>query len=242
MSGTITHSWNGTVLTVTSDSGTSSADLKGDKGIRGAQGAPGVVDASLFYTTTKPPTAAEVGAAPAGFGLGGFGKAVNSPDDAKASGFYFAPAPTQIASAGNMRGIVVASSAVYLTQFWTINGYVIKRELNNNVFGEYEWLNPPYLDRVEYLTTERFNGKKVYTMLLNLGTAKGMGFNASVANRVSAIIRAEGTIAGLPMPIDNGSTSAKFNISFDSTTVNFSFTQSGYNDKPVFVRIWYTKD
>lgn len=38
------HSWNGTVLTITSDSGTSSADLKGakgDDGARGPQGAPG---------------------------------------------------------------------------------------------------------------------------------------------------------------------------------------------------------
>ena len=38
-----THSWNGTVLTVTSASGTSSADLKGDKGdsIKGDTGNPG---------------------------------------------------------------------------------------------------------------------------------------------------------------------------------------------------------
>ena len=44
MSG-IYHSWNGTVLTITSDSGTSSADLvgaKGDTGIRGPQGVGGV--------------------------------------------------------------------------------------------------------------------------------------------------------------------------------------------------------
>jgi hypothetical protein len=44
MAGQIFHSWNGTVLTITSDSGTSSADLKGapgDMGIRGAQGIPG---------------------------------------------------------------------------------------------------------------------------------------------------------------------------------------------------------
>ena len=40
MSG-IYHEWNGTVLTITSDSGTSSADLKGDDGCRGAQGAQG---------------------------------------------------------------------------------------------------------------------------------------------------------------------------------------------------------
>ena len=46
MAGTITHKWNGTVLTVTSDSGTSSMDLKGsqgDMGVRGPQGAPGVL-------------------------------------------------------------------------------------------------------------------------------------------------------------------------------------------------------
>ena len=44
MAGTITHQWTGTVLTITSDSGTSSSDLKGakgDDGARGAQGAPG---------------------------------------------------------------------------------------------------------------------------------------------------------------------------------------------------------
>jgi hypothetical protein len=39
--GNIYHSWDGTVLTITSDSGTSSADLKGDDGIRGPQGVPG---------------------------------------------------------------------------------------------------------------------------------------------------------------------------------------------------------
>lgn len=43
MSGNIYHSWNGTVLTITSDSGTSSADLRGSTGIRGAQGIPGII-------------------------------------------------------------------------------------------------------------------------------------------------------------------------------------------------------
>jgi hypothetical protein len=37
------HTWNGTILTITSDSGTSSADLKGDLGPRGPQGPAGVV-------------------------------------------------------------------------------------------------------------------------------------------------------------------------------------------------------
>ena len=46
MSGEIRHEWDGTVLTVISDSGTSSADLKGpkgDTGPRGPQGPPGII-------------------------------------------------------------------------------------------------------------------------------------------------------------------------------------------------------
>jgi len=46
VAGTIKHEWNGTILTITSDSGTSSADLKGatgDDGCRGPQGAAGTV-------------------------------------------------------------------------------------------------------------------------------------------------------------------------------------------------------
>ena len=39
--GNIYHEWNGTVLTITSDSGTSSADLQGAMGIRGPQGIAG---------------------------------------------------------------------------------------------------------------------------------------------------------------------------------------------------------
>lgn len=41
----ITHEWNGSILTITSDSGTSSADLKGIKGDKGERGARGLVGA-----------------------------------------------------------------------------------------------------------------------------------------------------------------------------------------------------
>lgn len=59
MAGEIFHEWNGTVLTITSDSGTSSADLKGakgDMGVRGAQGVAGDgagVDMSAYYTKAE---------------------------------------------------------------------------------------------------------------------------------------------------------------------------------------------
>lgn len=58
MAGQIFHEWNGTVLTITSDSGTSSMDLKGangDTGVRGPQGAAGgtTVDMSDYYTKAE---------------------------------------------------------------------------------------------------------------------------------------------------------------------------------------------
>ena len=55
MAGEIKHKWHGTVLTITSDAGTSSADLKGqrgEEGIRGPQGRCGVIvnaDGSIDY-------------------------------------------------------------------------------------------------------------------------------------------------------------------------------------------------
>ena len=52
MSG-IYHSWNGTVLTVTSDSGTSSADLQGEMGVRGPQGAAGTTPENIVYLEEK---------------------------------------------------------------------------------------------------------------------------------------------------------------------------------------------
>ena len=62
MSGQIFHEFNGTILTITSDSGTSSADLqggKGDTGPRGAQGPAGIIvnpdgtiDTSQYATET----------------------------------------------------------------------------------------------------------------------------------------------------------------------------------------------
>lgn len=51
MAGEIFHSWNGTVLTITSDSGSSSADLKGAKGDTGIRGPQGVMDYSRLNTT-----------------------------------------------------------------------------------------------------------------------------------------------------------------------------------------------
>ena len=48
-----THSWNGTTLTITSAAGTSSSDLKGDKGDTGASGKTPVKGTDYFTDEDK---------------------------------------------------------------------------------------------------------------------------------------------------------------------------------------------
>lgn len=71
MAGNIYHSFNGTVLTITSDSGTSSADLKGTKGDTGARGVRGLAGADGITSVNGKKgditlTAEDVGAEKAG--------------------------------------------------------------------------------------------------------------------------------------------------------------------------------
>lgn len=115
MSGTITHSWNGTILTVTSDSGTSSADLKGSKGDTGARGVrglkgdvnissvngkTGVVQltaedvGALPSTTAIPSTAAEVGARADDW--------MPTADDVGARADTWLPTPAEIGAAASL--------------------------------------------------------------------------------------------------------------------------------------------
>lgn len=57
----ITHEWNGTVLTITSDSGTSSCDLKGTQGDDGARGPQGPAGESADVNITLDTTLTQSG-------------------------------------------------------------------------------------------------------------------------------------------------------------------------------------
>ena len=115
MAGTIEHSWNGTILTIKSDSGTSSADLKGakgDTGARGVRGLKGDVNISsvngktgvvqltaedvgaLPNTTVIPSTAAEVNARPDDW--------MPTADDVGARADTWLPTPAEIGAAASV--------------------------------------------------------------------------------------------------------------------------------------------
>lgn len=215
----IYHSWNGTVLTITSDSGTSSADLKGEMGIRGpqgAQGAQGEVDTSRLYTKDVPPTPAEVGAvpetrkinnkelskditltaadvgarssswlptaeevsaAPSGFGLGTNAVTISDIDSVYKTGFYkWDSRPSGAPFSYAVMEVIARADGSCIQIVYgmasTNADIIAKRRGNANTgeWQEWEYYNPLLSFGVPYKTTERWNSKPVYAILLNMGT------------------------------------------------------------------------
>lgn len=138
------------------------------------------------YIKNKPtrgdwfPTIAEIGAAPAGFGLGvNTAKLTNTMDcdTAKSNGWYLVdksanntPFPNshcamRVDSHTNEQIVQTAYCGTY-----TSTGFIIKqRFLWNNAWEEWEFINPPMLPGVEYRTTERYNCNPVYVKMVELG-------------------------------------------------------------------------
>lgn len=108
-----------------------------------------------------------LGAAPAGFGLGTTAIVVTDCNTALANGWYYCNAGTanRPADFTNCTFATVArtSSQVYQYFFHPSNGCVMQRYTTNggSTWVE-EWVNPPMEVGVEYRTTERYKGSHVF--------------------------------------------------------------------------------
>lgn len=129
------------------------------------------------HPNTWLPTIAEIGSAPAGYGLGGEAKQISSWDDAIQTGFYMSPT-------GPLNGpwfygfVIRKTDKILIQKVWTNDEqtsqfgcgfYSAERRKLGSTWGEWEWVNPPMKLGVEYRTTERWNGKPVYVALVDLG-------------------------------------------------------------------------
>ena len=111
---------------------------------------------------------ADIGAAPAGYGLGGESKFLSSADDLNSiikNGWYswHESLPDNAPAAwGNM---IVTSQGGHYSQtviLFAQRGCVVQRTRVGDAWGEWEWVNPPLHSYVEYRTTERHQGIAVY--------------------------------------------------------------------------------
>ena len=108
-----------------------------------------------------------LGAAPAGFGLGTTAVVVEDCNAAMTNGWYYANSATanRPASLTNCSFVVIARTPAQVYQYFLnqSNGCVLQRYTTNSggTWTE-EWVNPPMADGVEYRTTERYQNTAVY--------------------------------------------------------------------------------
>ena len=114
------------------------------------------------------------------------------------------------------------------------------------VNGVKEWLNPPMEVGTEYRTTERWNGKAVYTALINCGKFPSAGVkNVSHGLSASQIVRCIGTTDyfGIVLPYtDPTSNSLAADAWAHKNLIFLRCNNAAWADFDCFVQLWYTKD
>lgn len=201
----------------------------------------------------------QVGAAPAGYGLGEL-SAMNSAWDGASQGCNSFRREKNGSPDGEWwHGLICKEYGYITTQlaFKPNNGVLIAAMRGRSaagVYGEWEYVNPPMLEGVEYRTTERFNGKPVYTKLVHsepLGN--GSTKNTTLVNEPVNIVdvkafltrTSDGGYFPLPRHAQDGSLSAYIYASYvvnnEYTTVSIVST-TDMTDYTAYITVKYTKD
>lgn len=124
-------------------------------------------------------TPTDIGAAPAGYGLGGLATKVTGEDlNTKVNGGWHW---WQTATNAPLDWCYMLVNPSYGLQsctqiaFSMLSATVIQRMKVGDTWGAWEWVNPPMQVGVEYRTTERWQGKAVYTMCVSCGALPNNG-------------------------------------------------------------------
>lgn len=125
-------------------------------------------------------------------------------------------------------------------------GLMLVRKSLDNIWGEWEWVDPPMSPGVEYLTTETWYGAPVYTELFETGTLNDAK-NAVATNIVAKrIIRQHGYIENYNLPHIDGTleseNSAWVNALVYNGKIELNFhIGSALRGKGAAVQLWYIK-
>ena len=110
----------------------------------------------------------------------------------------------------------------------TDNFEIVERKQINNVWGDWEYLNPPMNIGVEYRTTERYLGKPVYVKLVDCGKFPPPGNSVLVAHGISNCYP-----VSITARMSNGNTVpfvSKYTIGADGVNI-FLESKSGVSDQ-----------
>lgn len=140
----------------------------------------------------------------------------------------------------------------YATATFETYGYYGYTKWVKNCYGgswhPLEWENPPMVLGVEYRTTERHDGKAVYTKYFKVGTAVNEA-SMSMPSGATKIIRHQGYIGTLPLPVGSKYIERSGYFAYTSSrtdaglylltdVLSDGYGSGGYN---WFEQVWYTK-
>lgn len=204
------------------------------------------------------PTLTDIGAAPAGFGLGELSGNYAIIADAHAAymnGWYNIGINTVngIGASGVMRvdahGWNSRTLTVYSTSYLSTGLAVLQKCLFNGNWGEWEWVNPSMRLGVEYRTTERYMGKPVYVKLVDFGALpnaayKDVSLGVSGATYVDLSVRVTTPVSFgtntffLPI-LSNAGVRARATITGDFIQIATTEDMTAYTAQAI---VKYTKD
>ena len=192
-------------------------------------------------------TPEQIGAAPSGYGLGEYPSTViTNPDTITKSGFYkavcnFSEYYQNITAWVEM----IASSESYATQhayFDMHEGVRLTRYKIAGVWQPWEWNNPPMGIGIEFRTTERFNGKPVYTVAFNMGMASDNKMVSYPIEGDRFLIRGLASCDGHPLPYNGTSRQDDTYMAVDFAKYEAYIRTNSYNaGKTVYAQVWYVK-
>jgi hypothetical protein len=109
------------------------------------------------------------------------------------------------------------------------------------VWSQWEWVNPPMVLGVEYRTTERWQGKPVYTKLLDLGyVGAGKSTFTDGVSFGTRVIRAAGSHNGALPYGDPAGYYGKY-YAINSNSIHFTGGE-GITGAYLYVQAWYVKE
>jgi hypothetical protein len=200
-------------------------------------------------------TPAQIGAAPAGYGLGTGAWQIGDNEDIDnivGNGWYaFSQqntSPNKPFATGEL--LTLTKNLNYRTQIAVLSYHptsIVIRQMTGGVWQPWEYINPPIELGRDYRTTERWQGKAVYTKIVNCGKfpTEGAKNHTHFSTHTTQIIRVN-AIGSSGFAVPYTATDAKVYVSatiYEGTAQIVVYVEMGdLTDKDCYAQVWYTKD
>ena len=196
-------------------------------------------------------TPAQIGAAPAGYGLGEETAAyVSDVHTINKIGFYRFDSATANKPEDFHHGVIsanIANGVIYLTA--TYAELQARSYYGDAGWGEWEYINALMTAGVEYRTIERWLGRVVYTKIVNVGAfpAEGSCVHFGLFDTpIARILRVNGAFGNRGVPVPYVDTEAAIHISgtvYEGSPYVVLYVEKGdFTDDTCIAQVWYVKD